>query len=105
MNLTTSERWAKVRHHLMQYADKLEHDAGMSGAYNDGGAHVLRDKVKAFEAGLQGRIPVEWECLAFAQEFRRPLELPLEGLLVAPMMDPEFAEYERLKAKFERRSG
>lgn len=87
MSLTTSERWAKVRHHLMQYADRLAHDAGMSGAYNDGGASVLRDKVKAFEAGLQGQIPAEWERI------------------VAPMMDPEFAEYQRLRAKFERRQG
>lgn len=78
-------RWAKVRHHLMQHADRLEHDACRSGAMNDGGAYILRDKVKVFEAGLQGQIPADWERI------------------VAPLLDPEYAEYQRLKAKFERR--
>lgn len=55
MTATTSERWAKVRHHLMQHAERLAHDASMSGAMNDGGAHALRDKVAAFEAGCRDR--------------------------------------------------
>lgn len=80
-------RWAEVRLHLLTHANKLEHDAGMDGCMHDGGAHALRSRIEAFECGMAHRIPAEWERF------------------VAPLMDPEYADYQRLKAKFERRQG
>lgn len=85
MQQTFDQRWQIIRAHLRKHADRLEHDAGMDGCMHDGGASVLRDRITVFEAGLARVIPDEWERI------------------VAPLMDPEFAEYQRLRAKFERR--
>ena len=48
---------------------------------DDGGASRLEDQVRFFTLGQQGDIPVEW------REYEKYL-------------DPEWAEYERLKKKF-----
>lgn len=85
MSKTFEERWTEVKAHLMQHAARLEHDAGMGGCMHDGGAGALRNRINAFEAGLARTIPDEWERI------------------VAPLMDPEYATYQRLRAKFERR--
>jgi hypothetical protein len=76
---TTAERWATIKGHLLKHADDLAYGAGM----NDGGAEALRQKI--FDMGLSGVVPPEWERI------------------VAPIMDPEYATYTRLKAKFEKR--
>ena len=77
------QRWSKVRAALMKHADELAYSAGMDGAHHDGGASALRQQVRTFEAGMARSIPAEWERI------------------VAPLLDPEWADYQRLRAKFE----
>lgn len=84
-NQTFEAHWQAVRAHLLKKADDMAFDAGMSGSFNDGGAEALRQRVKAFDAGVARMIPDEWERM------------------VAPLMDPEYATFQRLKAKFEGR--
>lgn len=83
-NDTFAAEWQAVRAALLQHADGLAYDAGMSGAFHDGGAAALRARIEAFDAGVAHRIPDEW---------RR---------IVAPRLDPEYATYLRLQAKFKR---
>lgn len=67
---------------LEKIANQLEKDA--IGEKNDGGAGKLREKISIWQAGLAGKVPDQWK----------------EHLKEA---DPEYAEYERLKKKFENR--
>lgn len=78
-------RWSAIKSALVRKADEMEYNAGMSGSMSDGGANVLRANIAMFEAGMAHRIPAEWDRIA------------------APLLDPEYADYQRLKAKFERR--
>lgn len=74
--------WNRVKHELIQHADNLAYGAGMNGSYSDGGCAALKAKIATFEAGLAQQIPEEWLRI------------------VAPRLDPEYKEFERLKAKF-----
>lgn len=80
-----TNRWIAIKSALNAHADRLAHTAGMEGCMHDGGAGALRSRIAAFEDGLARRIPAEWERIA------------------APLLDPEYSTYERLKAKFEGR--
>lgn len=72
---------------LLKHANDLQNDAGHAGAMTDYGAQNLRDQVSVFQAGRRGEVPEKWQ-------------------LYAEMMDretdPEYAEYQRLKKKFEK---
>lgn len=83
--MTFEERWSRIRAALMKHADDLAYDAGMAGKMSDNGAEALRRNVKMFDAGLARNIPAEWERIT------------------APLLDPEWADYQRLRSKFEHR--
>ncbi len=85
MSTSFQSRWNSIKVYLLKHADDLEYNAGMGGHHHDGGAQAIRDRIKVFEMGLAQTIPSEWERI------------------VAPLMDPEWADYQRLRAKFERR--
>ncbi len=68
-------------------ANTVENDAAYGGCYHDGGAGVMREKIRFLKHGMEHTVPPEWATLyadATAEE------------------DPEYAEFLRLKAKFSR---
>jgi hypothetical protein len=73
---------------VLKRANELENDAGHSGSMTDFGASALRDEVAVFQAGRRGEVPEKWKDFAEA---------------MARESDPEYAEYKRLKQKFENR--
>jgi len=74
--------WCSMRPILMQHAVKLREDAGYAGKPDDGGARAFAHGIDLFEAGVARYIPQEWRDIA------------------GPVMDPEYATYLRLQAKF-----
>lgn len=62
-------------------ADRRELNAAHAGERGDYGASKLREQVRFFRLGMKGEIPTEWE--------------KYEKLL-----DPEYAEWQRLNKKF-----
>jgi hypothetical protein len=70
---------------VVQEANRLEENAGFGGEYHDGGAGVLRDGVNMYRLGMARRLPAGW--VPFVKQMRDE-------------QDPEFEEYQRLKAKF-----
>ena len=48
----------------LKAAEAAELDAGYAGAMHDGGATIMRDRVKFYEMGQRGEIPAEWAELA-----------------------------------------
>lgn len=67
-------------------AEKKKNNAGYSGAHHDGGAAQLLGLLEAWQAGLQGRIPAAFSDYQ-AQHIRDT--------------DQEYAQYLRLRRKFE----
>lgn len=67
-------------------SDDKELIAAMSGAAGDGGASRMRDKLRYWTAGLRNEVPDEY------QEIVRQFEKE---------QDPEYAQYLKLKKKFE----
>lgn len=74
-----------VMSRVLQEAKNREMDAAHGGRHDDGGATDLRTAVRYYQYGQQGVLPPEWQAFA-DQEARQ--------------QDPEYAEYQRLKAKF-----
>lgn len=66
-------------------ARKLGENAGYSGAIHDGGSGVIEATVKYYRYGMLGEVPPEWQ--------------PYAAEVIAEA-DPEYATYQRLKAKF-----
>lgn len=82
----TPELADKVVLKMLEKAIGMEQSAGFGGSWGDGGAGRLRDAIKAFEAGRDGRWPdKEWEDIA-------------EKLVHES--DPEWETYQRLRKKF-----
>lgn len=71
--------------YLKQVADNLRTDAAFGGEFGDRGAGALEDQVKCYVAGQKGYTPEVWS--GYVHEFNR-------------LNDPEYDEYQRLKAKF-----
>lgn len=67
-------------------SDDKERTALISGAAGDGGASRMRDKLRYWTAGLRNEVPDEY------QEIVRQFEKE---------QDPEYAQYLKLKKKFE----
>lgn len=67
-------------------SDAKERMAAMSGAAGDGGASRMRDKLKYWTAGLRNEVPDEYQGIV--RQFEKEL-------------DPEYAQYLKLKKKFE----
>ena len=67
-------------------ADSDRLDAGMGGHHHDGGASALIRQVEMFEDGMNGIVPQTW--IEYAKEIRNEA-------------DPEWDDFQRLKAKFE----
>ena len=93
MTTTTTENGKYTDEYINKLVAKIKEDAernkeiaGMSGAHHDGGYGVTMKTVNAFLSGRAGEIPEEW--LSYARELDKEL-------------DPEYAEYMRLKKKFE----
>ena len=72
---------------MLAIAENHRHAAAMNGAMGDGGAAQLEKQVEAFQCGLNETVPAGW--LKHATEIKNEA-------------DPEWAEYQRLQAKFER---
>ena len=79
--MADKEQIEKLKRVILDDAGRKRDDAGHGGRMDDGGASRLEDQVRFFTLGQQGDIPVEW------REYEKYL-------------DPEWAEYERLKKKF-----
>lgn len=77
----TNENIDKLLVRIIQEANALEHNAGLSGSMGDDGASRLREQVKFYRYGIEGTLPSEWE--KFQLEF-----------------DPEYQEWLRLNQKF-----
>lgn len=60
--------------------------AAMNGAMNDGGQTALENEIEAYVAGMNGQIPKCWDNIR--KNYMRET-------------NDEFAEYQRLKEKFE----
>lgn len=71
---------------ILEDAHNRREGAGYSGRMDDGGAGVLEAQVEYYQMGMEGRLPHAWESY-FNQAVREA--------------DPEYAEYVRLKRKFE----
>lgn len=73
--------------YCLHYAEQLRYCAGYNGAYNDGGASALEDKVEAWISGLEDRVP---DCFVrLQQKYERDA-------------NDEYAKYLELKKKFEK---
>ncbi len=70
---------------MLAIAKNRRYAAGMNGQWDDGGASDIEDQIAAFKAGLAGEVPKEW--LEEAQKIKNEA-------------DPEWAEHQRLQAKF-----
>jgi hypothetical protein len=78
----------KVLELVLAEADTRRLNAGYAGAYGDGGATDLRKAVEYYRYGMTGELPPAWQ--PYADKARREA-------------DPEWAEYQRLQAKFEKK--
>ena len=67
-------------------AEKRRNDAGYGGRMDDGGASALKEQVEYYLAGMNGEIPENW------QKYVKEIKI---------LSDPEYANYIRLKQKFE----
>ena len=77
----------KIIELVLKNAKKRKENAGYNGSMDDGGASILKTQVEFYKAGMNGTIPSQWN--QYAEEIRK-------------VSDPEFAEYMRLKNKFEK---
>ena len=68
-------------------ADRAAEDAGWSGALNDGGCKEMKARINSYICGREGKIP-DW-LEPYIKEAKS-------------QEDPEYLEYQRLKAKFEK---
>ena len=71
---------------ILDAAEKKRLDAGMDGAWHDGGASEMERRVEIFRCGMKGIIPQIW--IEYAKDVRNE-------------DDPKWEEYLRLKRKFE----
>ena len=71
---------------ILQDAEDRRTAAGYGGRYDDGGAGSLQTQVRFYQYGARGILPPEWA------EYRKQAET---------QADPEYAEYIRLKKKFD----
>lgn len=85
MNMT-EEMMTDLMTMLENQAKALADDAGYGGRMDDGGSGLLRLQMKFFEYGFDRQIPTEWEDLVGD---------------IQNQNDPEWEEYQRLKARFE----
>jgi hypothetical protein len=79
------KRMRRVFSIMESQANTVENDAAYGGSYHDGGAGVMREKIRFFKHGMENTVPPEWASL-YAE--------------ITADEDPEYAEFLRLKAKF-----
>ncbi len=77
----------KIMQKVLAEAHSARENAGYSGSWGDGGASVLEAQVQFYRYGRDGVVPPEWQ--KYADQANKEA-------------DPEYAQYQRLKAKFER---
>ena len=71
---------------IMDRAEQNKEAAGYNGAYHDGGyGRTMRD-IDFYRHGQSGTVPKDW-----LKDYKE----------AEKMADPEWAEYQRLRAKFE----
>jgi hypothetical protein len=80
---------ARVLSHLRQDAAMRRSAAAFGGRMDDGGASHIEEVCNAYESGMAGQIPAAWMSTYRSMEIE-----------AARSSDPEFAEYQRLTAKF-----
>lgn len=73
--------WPAVFGAIAQECHKRKENAGYGGEWGDHGASELEKEVKFFKMGMKGEMPEEWKPYTTS-------------------LDPEYAEYQRLKRKF-----
>lgn len=76
-----------VAEYLLYTAQRDRDNAGMSGSLFDGGASTLEAIVEAWVSGMLGEMPTTARVVKAIEAYHRD-------------RDPEFAEYQRLHAKF-----
>ena len=84
--MATNELFRKVSALARAEVESLATGERHVGERGDGGAQELRQIVSVWEAGLAGTVPLELR--KFAQQAQN-------------VLDPEWAAYQRLRAKFE----
>ncbi len=72
---------------VLAEAHRAREDAGYSGSWGDGGASVLEAQVQFYRYGRDGVVPPEWQ--KHAEQAKKEA-------------DPDYAQYQKLKAKFEK---
>lgn len=78
---------------LFEKGQQAKSDAGYSGEMGDRGGGAMMREAQAFLAGLEKRLPAGRE--------RHLQDAEKEVRQETARRDPEWAEYERLKTKFE----
>lgn len=78
--------FAKVIERVLEDAERREQDAAFGGEHHDGGASRMRSEVEMFRSGMNRQLPPEW--LPVVRQIRQE-------------DNPEWAEYQRLRDKFE----
>ena len=72
---------------LVTEAHNRRENAGFNGSMHDGGASALESEVECWIAGMINKTPNRWDSLICEMN---------------QAADPEFATYQRLKAKFDK---
>ncbi len=82
----------KLESAIIEIAENLANDAGMSGSHSDGGASSLINNLKLFKKGL-----------SYSRDYCEGMMLtvPTEFVIYLKHYDPEWKEYQRLVKKFE----
>lgn len=83
----TEQEAATIASVVRARAERKKSDAGYNGEWTDGGAHADLEKLEMWLMGLRGQVPAEYK------------QIRQEAALKADM---EYAEYQRLKKRFER---
>jgi hypothetical protein len=62
---------------VLSEADDKESSAAHSGGWGDGGAGTLKDQVRFYKLGMQGKMPEEWKKyeVTLDPEYQKFLEL------------------------------
>jgi hypothetical protein len=85
--MSPAELILKIKELVLKQAESNRNDAGHGGRHDDGGASMMEANVRFYECGQQGKIPSEWKEHAAT---------------VTNAADPDYPEYLRLKAKFDK---
>ena len=79
---------------VLDESEEIKLNAGFSGRKDDGGARIIKNEILIYRAALDKKIPDKW--FKYYEEFVFNLKLEED-----PEYKDDYAEYLRLKSKFE----